>query len=167
MAKIDLTLLRRDVQELLRRRSSSFEGRRPTGAMAVVRDNLDAFRTMRAGGATWVQIAEALANQGVTQGDGDRITAKRLTALIHSVARQAKRRSEREAKRASRADLVGARLNRDRADASPRPRLLLCAELQAKSEGPAASPTTTEEDIRRESLAQVRKLLKPNPEKKD
>ncbi len=45
----------------------------------------------REDGATWTEIVAGLAAQGVTQGDGQPITGRRLTALMHNIRVQEER----------------------------------------------------------------------------
>ncbi|RYY10354.1 MAG: hypothetical protein EON55_16535 [Alphaproteobacteria bacterium] len=107
MPKLDLKRLAKDVDTLRSNRpvDRGPGGRRLTGAMEVVRDNLEALETLKASGSTWVDIAAGLAAQGVTQGEGEPITGKRLTSLCASVKRQAARKAAAEARRLARPDL--------------------------------------------------------------
>ena len=50
--------------------------------MLTVRENLGAINALRANGATWPEIAAALAAQGVVRRNGQPITADRLTAFL-------------------------------------------------------------------------------------
>ena len=50
----------------------------------------------REDGATWTEIAAGLAAQGVTQGDGQPITGRRLTALMHNIRVQEERRRNKK-----------------------------------------------------------------------
>ncbi|MGX9984668.1 hypothetical protein [Methylobacterium fujisawaense] len=107
MPKLDLKRLAKDVDTLRTSRPLGIGpgGRRLTGAMAMVRDNLEALEALHAAGASWVDLAAGLAAQGVTQGQGDPLTGKRLTALIASVKRQAARHAAAAARRKTRPDL--------------------------------------------------------------
>lgn len=147
MRRVNLTKLRRDVEiaaaaQLESRRGP--HGRRLTGAMAIVRDHLTKIEALRAAGKSWGSIAAGLAEQGVTQGDNIPITAKRLTALVASVKRQAARRAEKEEWRTQRRDLVTPR------SLEPCSSSLKLAPELTRSE-PQATPvaTMTEEEIRR------------------
>jgi hypothetical protein len=83
---IDLKQLRSHVGQLKAARQSSPIGKVKSGATEVIRNNLDELERMyREDGVTWTEIAAGLAVQGVTQGDGQPITGKRLTALIHNI----------------------------------------------------------------------------------
>ena len=123
--------------------------------MAVVRDNLKEIEALNAAGKSWVAIAAALAKQGVTQGDNQPITSKRLTALIASVKRQAARKAEKHAARSQRQDLLSAPSPDHRG--SP---LKLAHELThgARQEEPSAS--MTEEEIRRANFDKHSSLFK-------
>jgi hypothetical protein len=143
MLKLDLKRLKTDVQQCDQDRPADWGGRRLTGAMAIVRDNMKEIEALRDAGASWVSIAEGLARQGVTQGDNQPITAKRLTALIASVKRQAARKAEKLALRAQRQDLPPS--------APPKrgsPLVKLARELTDPSRQEARGSSPTEEDIR-------------------
>ena len=107
MPKLDLKRLAKDVDTLRNDRpvDRGPGGRRLTGAMEIVRDNLEALEALKAAGSTWVEIAAGLAAQGVTQGEGEPITGKRLTSLCASVKRQAAQKAAAEARRLARLDL--------------------------------------------------------------
>lgn len=158
MPKLDLKRLARDVDTLRMSRPVGVGpgGRRLTGAMAIVRDNLEALEVLHAAGASWVDLAAGLTAQGVTQGQGDPLTGKRLTALIASVKRQAARHAAAEARRMTRLDLVrppAVSVTRqdpppDRAPAAPTPRL--APELQARpAPPPSEDAPLSEAEIRR------------------
>jgi hypothetical protein len=147
MPKINIERLKADVAQARRDRPADVGpgGRRLTGAMAIVREKLAALETLKAGGATWVQIAAGLAAQGVTQGEnGEPITGRRLTALIVSVKRQLARQAAKQAVRERRADPPIL--------APPetiRPRARLAPELMASKGRTATSAASlTEEEIR-------------------
>jgi hypothetical protein len=84
--KIDLKKLRTDVEGKKRTRTASPIGKVKTGATKVIRENMVELRQMHAEGATWPELAAGLALQGVTQGDGDPISGRRLTALMHNIS---------------------------------------------------------------------------------
>jgi hypothetical protein len=109
MPKLDLKRLAKDIdtRRMSRPLGVGPGGRRLTGAMAIVRDNLQALEALHASGASWVDLAAGLTAQGVTQGQGEPLTGKRLTALIASIKRQAARRAAAEARRGGRPDLAG------------------------------------------------------------
>jgi hypothetical protein len=164
MLKIDLKRLKADVDRIQRDRPANVGpgGRRLTGSMAVVRENLMALEAMKAS-RSWVTIASGLAAQGVTQGDGQPITAKRLTALIASVKRQDALKAAKQAKREQRQDapmptsLAG----------PPRPPSRLAPELTRLARHVTDESPATEEDLRRSDLAKVQRFLKPDNRPKD
>ena len=83
---IDLKQLRQYVSQMRTGRQDSPIGKIKSGATRVIRQNLAELERMyREDGATWTEIAAGLAAQGVTQGDGQPITGRRLTALIHNI----------------------------------------------------------------------------------
>jgi hypothetical protein len=151
---IDLRKLRRTVAA---RQAARPGGRVPTGAMALVRANLAAFDELRAGGATWAEIAAGLAEQGMTQGDGEPITAKRLTALVTLVRKADVARAAKASARQGRGDLVG----EPKADAKRTrdTKLRLAAEL-APSLPTAADHGPSEGDLRREAFDRHDHLFK-------
>lgn len=150
MTRINLSKLAADVG----REQGKRIPRPASQAMAIIRENLAAIETLRAGGATWAVIAAGFAAQGVSHRDGQPLTGKRLTALIDSIRRQDARRQARERKRALRTDL---------ARAPPRPvsaRLGLAAELHAPPEQmTAALEGDAEEAIRRQQFEATQSLL--------
>ncbi len=152
MPKLDLAKL---TSELKRHRQDRPDGigpggRRVSGSMAVVRDNLAQLEALHAAGATWVDIASGLAAQGVRHGTGEPLTGRQLTGLIASVRRQARKREARAAQRLTRPDLPKAAA----------PRLQLSPDLAARRSTPAPSNLATEEDLRRASLASLDDVLK-------
>jgi hypothetical protein len=111
--------------------------------MAIVRDNLQEIEALKAGGNSWVAIAAGLAEQGVTQGDHQPLTAKRLTALIASVKRQAALRAVKAEARDQRRDL-----RPQRSQKSPEVPLRLSNELTRLQQETAPAASMTEEEIR-------------------
>lgn len=149
--------------------------------MAIVRENLEAFEAMHRDGASWVDIAAALAAQGVTQGTGDAalpITARRLTALMASVRRERERHARAGRARVRRSDL-GPTAQAEAGDlAAPSPvptpssvarsgperiTLQLAPELTLREIADSESNFPSAEEIRRTALAAVQKLLKKDP----
>lgn len=107
MPRIDLKRLKSDVAKRQADRPTTWGsgGRRLTGAMAVVRENLPALEAMKDDHTTWADIAAGLAAQGVTQGeDGQPLTGKRLLALIARVKLQDASRAEKRRGREKRQD---------------------------------------------------------------
>ena len=157
--RIDLKKLRRTVAASKAARPAGVGpgGRVGTGAMALVRSNLAAFDELRAGGATWAEIAAGLSEQGMTQGDGEPITAKRLTALVTLVRKAAATRAAKASARQGRGDLA--------ADSKPdakRPadiKLKLAAEL-TPSPPAAIDHGLSEGELRREAFDRHDHLFK-------
>ncbi len=152
MQKLDLTKLTRDLDRRRRDRPDGVGpgGRPVTGAMAVVRDNLDRLEALHAAGASWVDIAAGLSAQGVLHGSGAALTGRQLTGLIASVRRQQRQREAKAAKRASRSDLPKVAAAR----------LSLAADLAVPPQKPAPSPLASEDELRRERLASLDDLFK-------
>jgi hypothetical protein len=83
---VDLKRLRGEVKRLKAGRVASPIGKIKTGATEIIRSNFDELeRLHREDGATWTEIASGLAAQGVTQGAGQPLTGRRLTALMHNI----------------------------------------------------------------------------------
>ena len=77
---LDLERLRRDVDALgLSRKTEDVARGKASGAMAIVRTHLAEIERLRDKGATWTDIAAALAGQGTRRRDGAPITGRRLT----------------------------------------------------------------------------------------
>jgi hypothetical protein len=96
---IDLEHLRDFVKQLKADRQGSPIGRVKSGATEIIRKNLRQLERMhKEDGATWTEIAAGLAAQGVTQGDGEPITGRRLTALMHNIRVQEERSQAKETK---------------------------------------------------------------------
>jgi hypothetical protein len=84
--KIDLKRLRSDVKRQKANRVDSPIGKRRTGATEIIREHFDDLERMHfEEGASWNEIAAGLAAQGVTQGNGEPLTGRRLTALMHNI----------------------------------------------------------------------------------
>lgn len=94
---IDLERLRDYVKSLKAERQDSPIGKVKSGATEIIRRNRQELERMhREDGATWTEIAAGLAAQGVTQGDGQPITGRRLTALMHNIRVQEERRRNKK-----------------------------------------------------------------------
>jgi hypothetical protein len=94
---IDLERLRNFVKKLKADRQDSPIGKTKSGATQIIRNNLEELERMyREDGVTWTEIAAGLAAQGVTQGDGQPITGRRLTALMHNIRVQEGKSQARE-----------------------------------------------------------------------
>jgi hypothetical protein len=144
MPKLDFKRLKADIEQSEECRFADPGGRRLTGAMAIIRDHLAQIEALKASGRSWVMIAEGLAKQGVTQGDNQPITAKRLTALIASVKRQAANKAAKEALRANRKDLF-LPPQPERRVASVR----LARELMEPARPASPMPSMSEDEIRK------------------
>lgn len=150
---LDLRKLRRDVAKSQASRPVGLApgGRRATGSMAVVRRHLAQLDALRSDGATWAEIAAGLAGQGVTQGEGLPITAKRLTALVTLIRKAEARKTAVQAKRAGRSDAP--------TEAAP-PSMSLSADLAKPKPGGDVGTASTEEIHRHAALARSKALLK-------
>lgn len=159
MTKLDVKRLRADVASMRQERQPKVGavGRTSTGAMALVREHLSELEALKAAGATWPEIAAALAAQGVTQGPAQTpITAKRLTSLIASVRRQVARRAEREHRRSRRLDQAPMTPT-----SAPRAeRVRLAPELAQRSAPAAEDPAEIETEYRKTRFAELQSLLK-------
>lgn len=158
MSKVNLKQLTLDIERNRKQRlQGDGRGRRVTGSMQIIRDNLAEIEGLHRSGATWVDIAAGLAAQGVMQGDGQPITSKRLTSLIASIRRQDDTRRAKATARAARPDLM--KRQPDRALTSMR--IGLSAELQTTLQMPAsAADDDTEETIRRRQYEATKSVLK-------
>ena len=164
MGKLDLKRFRHDLKETRASREPGSPGRpATTGAMAVVRENLDMFDRMRGDDPqlTWADIALSLGKQGVLQRDGQPITAKRLAALISTIRKQRAAKALVSTKRAERPDVAVLRPSvGERTSVSDR-RLTLAPDLVATGARGAGRPqTTTEEDHRHAALDRAKAILK-------
>ncbi len=156
---LDLKRLQRDVAALGRARATENVARgKASGAMAIVRTLLAEIERLRGEGATWTDIAAALAGQGVRRRDGAPITGRRLTGLIDSIRRQDAKRRRAMARRASRGDLPesppGSRPPSRASTLGPPPR----PDTPA-AEAPVSEHRTAEQ-IRRDGLAELYDQLK-------
>lgn len=157
----------REAKRAAKVRAGRSVGGETTGAVRIVRENLEAIRSLRADGVAWAGIAEALAAQGVHQiVDGEKrpITAKRLTSLVSTIEARERRRQEEQALREARPDLI--RLPTDVAEPSPR-KIGLAPEMQrdpdrSRDSGAASHKDRfeTEEEMRLRRLREVEKYRK-------
>src|ERR1700738_2350130 len=100
--KIDLKRLQSDVKRLKADRVDSPIGRVKTGATEIIRRHFGELERMHhEDGASWTEIAAGLAAQDVTQGDGQPLTGRRLTALMHNIRVRAEKLKSMEAVRSS------------------------------------------------------------------
>jgi hypothetical protein len=159
MPGIDLKLLKSDVakHQALRPPKRGPGGRRLTGAMAVVRENLPALRAMKTGETTWNDIASGLASQGVTQGeDGVPLTGKRLISLIAAIEKQDASRATKQSLREKRQDAP-----RNPPPSEPlAPRARLASELTRSPRSNEGGPPIGEDEIRRVTYEKQQHLFK-------
>ena len=153
MADLDFKRFQRHVKQRIAARPTDVgsDGRRRTGVMEVIRSNLAKFDEMRAEGATWVDIADALTAQGFTQRSGAPLTADRVTALVASIRREDAKRAEVLARRAERVD---------RPSTPSLPPLTLSADLTKPQPPGAGRPSPSEQDNRYAALDRARSILK-------
>ena len=150
---LDVKRLRRDVAKRQAARPVGLApgGRRPTGSMAIVRQHLGELDRLRAAGATWTEIAAGLTGQGVTQGEGAPLTAKRLTALVTLVRKAEAKRAATLAKRSGRSDAPPALAS---------PPLTLSPDLVRSKRADDFGTAASEEANRHTALARSKALLK-------
>ena len=154
---LDVAALRKAVKRLNTAHAERPDGRRTTGATALIRAALPEIQRLReVEGFPWAVIAAALGEQGVSQGrEGKPITADRLIALVRQIENQLARAEAGTVGRAGRADLAAPQPREVKpkpppqtATAAGRPRL--APELQAR-------PTSTSDD-RPMTEAEIRQL---------
>ena len=153
MADLDLRRFQQHVKQRIAARPADVgsDGRRRTGVMEVIRANLARFDEMRANGATWVDIADALTAQGFKQRSGAALTADRVTALVASVRREAAKRAGAVARRAERIDGPSKPIP---------PPLALSADLTDPKPKAAGRPSPSEQDNRHAALDRAKSILK-------
>jgi hypothetical protein len=152
---IDSKRLRDDAMRLKATQGHSPIGRRKTGATDVIREHFTELRRLHfEEGARWTELAAALADQGVTQGDGKRLTGRRLTALMRNVERQIKKQNDGKANRMARGDLVRPASNRNAIG-----KLSLAPELTHHQSRAKQQEVVTEEEIRQAALVRHAQLL--------
>jgi hypothetical protein len=154
---MDMKRIRIDVRSIKARRPPSPIGRPKTGATDIIRNNyLEFYRMHHEDGVQWTEIAAALAAQGVTQGDGDAITGRRLTALMRNIALQIEKEEMKSAARARRSDVTRPGIEREDGKIA---KLKLAPELtiQRTTDRDAV---VSEDEIRRGQLERHAHLLK-------
>ncbi len=129
--------------------------------MDIVRGNLDALQRRHDAGATWVEIAAALANQGVVQGNVAPITGKRLTALIASVRLQQAKRAAKAVLRSERGDVF---VERPPVDAPARPLRLAKELIKGASPSMSLASPNVEDALRQENYEKYSKLFRKDSE---
>ena len=153
---IDLKGLRAHVKQLKARRATSPIGKIQTGATEVIRANFEEIeRLHREDGATWTEIASGLAAQGVTQGEGQPLTGRRLTALMHNIRTRAEKLKSKGRAR-NRTAIASRRLQ----DVQTGKRVSLSPEMSMPAAGNNLPDTITEDEIRRSELAKHAHLLR-------
>jgi hypothetical protein len=144
---VDPKRLLRDVRTLKKARPRS----KGSGTTEAVRSALPTIYRLRAEGALWREIAQALGKQGIMQGQGAKqvpITTNRLTALVRQIEKQ------------QRAKDIGRESTRDvkvRPARQSRPRL--APELTQKKVA-ADKPVLTEQEVRQAEFEKHAHLLK-------
>lgn len=153
---IDLKGLRAHVKQLKARRASSPIGKIKTGATEVIRANFEEIeRLHREEGASWKEIASGLAAQGVTQGEGQPLTGRRLTALMHNIRTRAEKlKSKGDAR--NRTTMASRRVQ----DVPTGKRVSLSPEMNRPAVGNNLPDTISEDEIRRSELAKHAHLLR-------
>jgi hypothetical protein len=146
---IDVEKLHADAGKAQARRleRKTAKGQADRVLMANIRQALPAIESLRAPGEkpTWDDIAAALSDQGLKTRNGQPLTGKRLTSLIHEIRKLDEARALREAKRRARVDV--APREAPLAEIERRPRL--SPELpRSKREGAGADPAVLEAEIR-------------------
>ncbi|MCW6506965.1 hypothetical protein [Lichenifustis flavocetrariae] len=146
----------RDAKKAQAKRPALIVGRETTGATRAIRLMLPTIRELRASGVTWAAIAEALAEQKITQADGEPLTASRLTSIVGQIEAQDARKTNREETRHPRSDNFPSL----RRPADQMQRLRLAPELTADAELKEVARPTSEDEIRRAHYAKHRHLFK-------
>lgn len=153
---IDLKGLRAHVKQLKARRASSPIGKIKTGATEVIRANFEEIeRLHREEGASWKEIASGLAAQGVTQGEGQPLTGRRLTALMHNIRTRAEKLKIKGGAR-NRTTMASRRVQ----DVPTGKRVSLSPEMNRPAVGSNLPDSISEDEIRRSELAKHAHLLR-------
>ncbi|MET4844091.1 hypothetical protein [Bradyrhizobium japonicum] len=153
---IDLKRLRTHVKRLKASRVASPIGKVKTGATEIIRNNFDELeRLHREEGASWTEIASGLAAQGVTQGEGQPLTGRRLTALMHNIRTRAEKLKSKGGAR-NRTMIVSKRLQ----NVPTGKRVSLSPEMNRPAAGNNLPDTISEDEIRRSELAKHAHLLR-------
>ncbi|MGX4806861.1 hypothetical protein [Bradyrhizobium guangdongense] len=154
---IDLKRLRGDMKRLKAARVASPIGKIKTGATEIIRSNFDELeRLHREDGATWTEIASGLAAQGVTQGKGQPLTGRRLTALMHNIRTRAEKLKGKAIVR-DRTQILPERSQKDGRTA--RKTVSLSPEMNRPLGGSVPDQTISEDEIRRTELTKHAHLL--------
>ncbi|MEW6640611.1 MAG: hypothetical protein AB1586_08890 [Pseudomonadota bacterium] len=154
---LDLKRLRGDMKRLKAARVVSPIGKIKTGATEIIRNNFDELeRLHRDDGATWTEIASGLAAQGVTQGEGQPLTGRRLTALMHNIRTRAEKLKGKAIER-DRTIILPDRLQKHGRTAKRT--VSLSPDMNKPLGGSDPDETITEDEIRRAELAKHAHLL--------
>ncbi|SRR6266404_625266 len=156
--KIDLRRLRSDVKRLKADRVDSPIGKVKTGATEVIREHFDELERMHhEDDASWTEIAAGLAAQGMTQGEGQPLTGRRLTALMHNIrARAEKLKSKSIERRPSEIFPKTAQ----RPGGQSKKTVSLAPEMSRQRGAQLPNLVVSEEDIRRAELSKHAHLLR-------
>jgi hypothetical protein len=156
--KIDLKRLRSDVNRLKAGRVDSPIGKIKTGATEIIRRHFDELERMHhEDGAAWNEIAAGLAAQGVTQGDGQPLTGRRLTALMHNIRVRAEKLEEKAAMRSPRKHLSNSIKN---LGGRSRKTVSLASEMSRPRIEKLPDEMISEGEIRRAELSKHAHLLR-------
>jgi hypothetical protein len=156
--KIDLKRLRSDITRLKADRVDSPIGKRKTGATEIIREHFDELERMHyEDGASWNEIAAGLAAQGVTQGKGEELTGRRLTALMHNIRiRRTKLKTKGTARQPG----------SQPPNSTPRPRgrssktVSLSPEMSRPKSHRQPDQVISEDELRRDALAKHAHLIR-------
>jgi hypothetical protein len=155
---IDLKRLRTDVKRLKASRVASPIGKVKTGATEIIRANFEEIeRLHREDGASWTEIASGLAAQGVTQGEGQPLTGRRLTALMHNIRTRAEKLKSKALVR-DRTRILPGRLQTD--GRAAKKTVSLSPEMNRPVVGNLPEETVSEDEIRHTELAKHAHLLR-------
>ncbi|WP_061979188.1 hypothetical protein [Tardiphaga sp.] len=156
--KIDLKRLRSDVKRLKADRVDSPIGKIKTGATEIIRRHFDELERMHhEDGASWTEIAAGLAAQGVTQGDGQPLTGRRLTALMHNIRVRAEKLRSKGAVRRPSEHLPNPSQKLGRRS---RKMVSLAPEMSRERDAQLPDQVISEEEIRRTELSKHAHLLR-------
>lgn len=159
--KIDLNRLRTDVKTRTLSRAVSPIGRVKTGATEVIRANLVELLKMRDEGASWPELAAGLAAQGLTQGDNEPLTGRRLTALINNIkVRDAKLAKTADRRAATTFAVETPSASRNRPAPPKRGRVTLSPDMHASAPIESHLSLVDEQELRVAELERHAHLLK-------
>lgn len=149
---LDPKRLREDARRLQEARLPTTVGKETTGTTKAIRFALPVIYDLRREGVTWPVIAQALADQGIVQGQNRTpLTTKRLTAIVSQI-------EEQERKKAAKASRV--RSDAVEVPAGRRRKLSLSADLVASRPASESGAEPTEEELRRSAFEKIQSVLK-------